>query len=274
MTSDAVQSITHQILVWQGRCTTAWEHPRRRAGDTNQRRTEISQTVLQTSSQMIIISSLIPKALSILSILIVATAVIHDASEQHRYPDDVTTTKKTYIVTLEDDVVSPAEQCATLAMSNGGFVDHVYDLVFKGCALTFPSIHAQDQVAFTALSIDASVMDVEEDQRVYAYKPPVNEKDLVLASRLKSSASSSQSLQTTAAAGTVASWGLDRINQCALPLDGTATKQDATGVRVFILDTGVRGDHVEFADGVISDQDCHFSAIEGETALTDGDGHG
>ena len=223
---------------------------------------------------MIIISGLIPKALSLLSILIVATAVIHDASEQHRYPIDVTTTKKTYIVTFEDDVVSPAEQCATLVMSTGGFVDHVYDLVFKGCALTFPPNQAQDQVAFTALSIDVSVMDVEEDQRVYAYKPPVNEKTLALASRLKSSASSSQSLQTTAAAGTVASWGLDRINQCALPLDGTATKQDATGVKVFILDTGVRGDHVEFADGVISVEDCHFSVIDGETALTDGHGHG
>jgi subtilisin family serine protease len=222
---------------------------------------------------MIITSGLIPKVLYLLSILISATAVIHDDAEQHRYNDDATTTKKTYIVTLEDDVVDPAERCADLAMSNGGFVNHVYDQVFKGCALTFPATHAQNQAAFTALGIDSSVMDVEEDQRVYTFELPVNNKALALPNHLTKDASSSKPLKTTVA-GTVSSWGLDRINQCAPPLDGIATKQDATGVKVFIIDTGVRGDHVEFADGVISDDDCHFSAIDGETALTDRNGHG
>ncbi|KAL3790212.1 hypothetical protein HJC23_005584 [Cyclotella cryptica] len=222
---------------------------------------------------MIITSSLMSKLVSLLSILIAASnaAVIHDASEQHRYRDDDTTTKKTYIVTFEDDAVSPAERCTALATSNGGFVGHVYDQVFKGCSLTFPTSQAQDQAAFTALSIDSSVMDVKEDQMVYAYKTAFDDK--ALASRLKTADSSSQPLRTTAA-DTVSSWGLDRINQCALPLDGIATKQDATGVRVFILDTGVRGDHEEFAGDVISVEDCHFSAIPGENALTDGRGHG
>eukprot|EP00804_Cyclotella_cryptica_P022704 CCRYP_012496-RA/>CCRYP_012496-RA protein AED:0.02 eAED:0.02 QI:131/1/1/1/0.5/0.33/3/1727/396 len=224
---------------------------------------------------MIITSSLMSKLVSLLSILIAASTatVFHDAPEQHRYRDDDTTTKKTYIVTFADDAVSPAERCTALATSNGGFVGHVYDQVFKGCSLTFPTSQAQDQAAFTALSIDSSVMDVEEDQMAYAYKPSVDDKALALASRLKSPDLSSRPLQTTAA-DTVASWGLDRIDQCTLPLDGIATKQDATGVRVFILDTGVRGDHVEFADGVIGVEDCHFSAIPGETALTDGHGHG
>ena len=35
-------------------------------------------------------------------------------------------------------------------------------------------------------------------------------------------------------------WGLDRIDQCELPLSNTATKMDASGVRVYILDTGVK----------------------------------
>jgi hypothetical protein len=146
-------------------------------------------------------------------------------------------------------------------MSNGGFVDHVYDQVFKGCALTFPATETQDQAAFTALSIHASVKDVEEDQRVYAYKASVDDKALALASYLSAAASSSKlhetaatdkppvddkalalasHLSAAASSNTALSWGLDRINQCALPLDGIGTKQDATGVRVFIIDTGVR----------------------------------
>jgi hypothetical protein len=222
---------------------------------------------------MITISSLIHNVLLFLPLLTSATAVIHNAVEQHRYHDDITTHKKTYIVTFVDDAVSPAERCAALAMSTGGFVDQVYDQVLNGCSLTFAATQAQDQEALTALNIDITVMDVEEDQRVHAYKPPADDKALALATLLSAATSSFQPFQTTVA-DTASSWGLDRINQCALPLDGLSTKQDAMGVRVFILDTGIRGDHVEFSDGVISVEDCHFSAVDGETALTDGDGHG
>lgn len=42
-------------------------------------------------------------------------------------------------------------------------------------------------------------------------------------------------------------WGLDRINQRELPLDGAiSTSKDGTGVEVYVIDTGIRLDHTEF----------------------------
>lgn len=70
------------------------------------------------------------------------------------------------------------------------------------------------------------------------------------------------------------SWGLDRINQCALPLDTVASKQDATAAKVFIIDTGIYAEHEEFANGAISTDDCHFSIFSGVAALSDVYGHG
>lgn len=216
---------------------------------------------------MIIVSIFLPKALSILSLLTTSAAVVNDVVEQHRPHDDATTlSKQTYIVTFIDNGVSPAEQCEALAISMGGFVDYVYDQVFNGCSLTFPVDQSQAEATFMALSINTAVMDVEEDHFVHTFDPPASFDPDVASSSPKSPK------DTTAV--TVSSWGIDRIDQCALPLDGHTTKQDSTGVKVFILDTGIRGDHVEFASGMISTEDCHYSAVLGENPLTDGHGHG
>ena len=44
-----------------------------------------------------------------------------------------------------------------------------------------------------------------------------------------------------------ATWGLDRLNQRQLPLDGTYSYDwDGTGVTAFILDSGIRSTHDEF----------------------------
>jgi len=188
---------------------------------------------------------------------------------QTKHVRDLASTK-TYLVTFVDDSISPAKQCEALAKSTGGFVDHVYDHVLNGCSLTLPVTQQfQAQAAFTALSNNPAVVNVEFDQIMYAYQSPSTSDSILNGDAVV------QSQQLQASASPATSWGLDRIDQCALPLDNLMTKQDATGVKVFILDTGIRGDHVEFANGVISTtDDCHFSAIAGENALVDGNGHG
>lgn len=51
----------------------------------------------------------------------------------------------------------------------------------------------------------------------------------------------------TTATQTNATWGIDRIDQATLPLNGTYTyNTTGQGVTAYILDTGIRTDHVEF----------------------------
>ena len=62
-----------------------------------------------------------------------------------------------------------------------------------------------------------------------------------------------QVIQTTGPASSALPWGLDRIDQRDLPLSGsysyTAT---GAGVKAYIVDSGIKADHVEFAGRVAS----------------------
>ncbi|MEI6298845.1 MAG: S8 family serine peptidase [Actinomycetota bacterium] len=62
-----------------------------------------------------------------------------------------------------------------------------------------------------------------------------------------------QVIQTVGPVSTALSWGLDRIDQRDLPLSGsysyTAT---GTGVKAYIIDSGIKADHVEFTGRVAS----------------------
>jgi len=67
-----------------------------------------------------------------------------------------------------------------------------------------------------------------------------------------------------------ATWGLDRIDQAALPLSGTYTyASTGSGVTAYIIDTGIRFDHSEFGGRAVSGYD----AVDGGTA-DDCNGHG
>ena len=71
-------------------------------------------------------------------------------------------------------------------------------------------------------------------------------------------------------------WGLNRLDQCDLPLSGsTFQKLSATDVRVYILDTGINGSHQEF-QGMIGTDDgtCHFTPMTMSQPSSHSDGPG
>eukprot|EP00977_Amphora_coffeiformis_P011247 scaffold2707_cov169-Amphora_coffeaeformis.AAC.3 len=74
-------------------------------------------------------------------------------------------------------------------------------------------------------------------------------------------------VETTA----VGSWGLDRIDELTLPLDGnyiTPNGLDGSGVDIYIIDTGLRADHNDFRNRVKPGR----SFVGGQT--NDANGHG
>lgn len=76
----------------------------------------------------------------------------------------------------------------------------------------------------------------------------------------------------------VTSWGQDRIDQRALPLDGRIIAPlDGGGVAAYIIDTGVQADHVDFGGRVQSGFDAVNAANPADPAvnpMTDCNGHG
>ncbi|ROU07453.1 S8 family peptidase [Lysobacter enzymogenes] len=68
-----------------------------------------------------------------------------------------------------------------------------------------------------------------------------------------------------------ATWGIDRVDQRNLPLSSSYTYDtDAATVHAYILDTGVRADHVEFSGRMGNG----FSARPGDASTGDCHGHG
>ena len=66
-------------------------------------------------------------------------------------------------------------------------------------------------------------------------------------------------------------WGLDRVDQSALPLSNTYTNtQQGLGVRAYVVDTGVLTTHAEFTGRIASG----FSAIADGRGVVDCNGHG
>ena len=129
-----------------------------------------------------------------------------------------------YIVVLNEDVVSPGASlnvrraqvkavAENLAQLHGGRLGLIYDTALKGFSIELPG-----EAVAIALSKHPRVDWVEEEGR----------------------------LQPT----TVQSnppWGLDRIDQISLPLNAQYVyNATGSGVRAYIIDSGIRASHVEF----------------------------
>jgi subtilisin family serine protease len=66
-------------------------------------------------------------------------------------------------------------------------------------------------------------------------------------------------------------WGLDRIDQRSLPLNSTFTPAgNGSGVTVYVIDTGIRTTHTEYASRVVAGYDF----VDNDSDPSDCDGHG
>ncbi len=152
-----------------------------------------------------------------------------------------------YIVVVhpQDD---PDAIAAASAQIGGGRIRRVYRHAVRGFSMTMPEAAAQ------RVARDPRVAYVEQDgvtvgDQVSAQSSPFN-------------------------------WGLDRIDQRGLPLDGQFRfAADGSGVNAYVMDSGIRARHPGFEgravgavnvtdDGIPSDQDCdghgtHVSGILG-----------
>ncbi|WP_430780669.1 S8 family serine peptidase [Actinoplanes sp. G11-F43] len=119
-----------------------------------------------------------------------------------------------------------------LAREYGGVVDGNYLSTVRGFHLNATSSEAR------RLAADPSVDYVEQDARITTADAPA--------------------------------WGLDRMDQRALPLSGTYTHRPAAGITAYVIDTGIRTTHQEFGGRASSGWDF----VDQDATADDCNGHG
>ena len=141
-----------------------------------------------------------------------------------------------YIVVFKSEVQDVDNEVRKLSALHGAVVKYTYKSALKGMAIEL------SDAKVAALRAEPSVAYVEQDQVM--------------------------SVNTTQSGAT---WGIDRIDQRALPLSGTYTYgADGTGVTVYIIDTGINFTHSEYSGRA-------FTGIDEVTAggtAADCNGHG
>src|SRR5262249_42602219 len=117
-----------------------------------------------------------------------------------------------YIVVFRPGVADVRGEAGRLAAKHGGALTHVYTRALQGMALHLPD------AAVAALRAEPTVAYVEQDQVAHIVTTETN-----------------------------ATWGLDRVDQRALPLNSTYVySADGAGVNVYIIDTGIEFAHTDF----------------------------
>ena len=144
-----------------------------------------------------------------------------------------------YIVVFKNSVSNPASEAANIMRGLNGQVHHTYTSALKGFSVTLPD------AALQAVRNNPLVDYIEQDQTV--------------------------SLNQLASPQNQATWGLDRIDQVDRPLDSQYYfNSTGSGVNAFIIDTGIRSDHVEFTGRLMPG----YNVIADTNGTNDCNGHG
>ncbi|MDP3823096.1 MAG: S8 family serine peptidase [Burkholderiales bacterium] len=158
-----------------------------------------------------------------------------------------------YIVVFWDSVSNPAAEAGNLLRASGGQLHHTYSSAIKGFAASLPD------AALQGVRNNPNVNYIEQDQTVSLNEailnPPVTQSP--------------------------ATWGLDRIDQRDLPLNGNyqynytgaaSIEPSSPAVNAFIIDTGIRATHTDFQGRVLTGR--NFVNGANDTNTDDCNGHG
>jgi subtilisin family serine protease len=142
-----------------------------------------------------------------------------------------------FIVVFNRSVADAPGLAKQLVTDHGGTMRFAYSAALKGFAADLPA------QAVEALKHNPNVAYVEPDGVVQAFGTE----------------------------SPTPSWGLDRVDQRALPLSNSYTwGTSGAGVSVYIIDTGIRTTHQDFGGRAVWD----FNAVKGNDPDTDCMGHG
>ncbi|MEU5811062.1 S8 family peptidase [Streptomyces sp. NPDC047718] len=146
-----------------------------------------------------------------------------------------------YIVTLKDATRSTAADGKAVAKRYGARIDRTYSSALNGYSVEVSEAQARKLAADPAVTsvVQNRVFTVDGAQGTQPSPP---------------------------------SWGLDRIDQRALPLGSSYTYPDKAGegVTAYIIDTGVRITHTDFGGRA----SYGFDAVDNDNTAQDGHGHG
>ena len=154
--------------------------------------------------------------------------------------DSTAAVADSYLVVFRDGLVGRAavrSRAGDLAGRHGGTVRHTYQHAVRGFEARL-SADAAKRVA-----ADPAVRYVQQNQVV----------------------------SVTASQSPTPAWGLDRIDQRSLPLDGSYTYGNAAAnVRAYVIDSGIRLSHTDFGGRAVSGRDT----IDNDNDANDCNGHG